>query len=74
MAAFPEFQEIEISRDLPHSRYAPYARAATHARDIACELARRGDKLQMIAPKLRSKRCCGTTPSRPRLSLLAGLA
>ena len=28
----------------------------------------------MIAPKLRSKRCCGTTPSRPRVSLLAALA
>jgi hypothetical protein len=67
-------QEIEISRNLPHSSYAPYARAAAHARDIACPLARRSDKLQMIAPKLRSKRCRGRAPSRPRVSLLAVLA
>ena len=34
---------------------AAYARAAAHATDLACDLARRSDKLQMVAPKLRTK-------------------
>jgi hypothetical protein len=34
---------------------AGYARAAARATDLACDLASRSDKLQMVAPKLRSK-------------------
>jgi hypothetical protein len=34
---------------------AAYARAAARATDLACDLARRTDKLRMVAPKLRTK-------------------
>jgi hypothetical protein len=58
---------------------ASYARAAAHATDLACDIARRSDKLQIIAPKLRTKNAEATiqaplredaiTPARARARL-----
>ena len=55
---------------------AGYARAAAHAADLACELARRSQKLHVIAPKVRTKNAApaietllredATTPARAR--------
>ena len=58
---------------------AGYARAAAHGTDLACDLARRSEKLQMVAPKLRTKNAEATiqallredaiTPARARARL-----
>ena len=44
-----------VDADWQRAVSAGYARAAAHATDLACDLARRSDKLQMVAPKLRTK-------------------
>jgi Protein of unknown function (DUF1403) len=63
---------------------AGYARAAAHATDLACDLARRSEKLQMVAPKLRTKNAApaietllredAITPARARALVRPGRA